>query len=142
MEDEYLTYIREVLRTFSIADCYDGLFWTVGRDQLEHPVKFFARCSDFFYWGTSDLEPIEIEDVELLKQTRRDLLEVDGEWLLNFLFAARKRKMRPMRLAIGKHPSQQDGSYPNKDPMGIAANKELQDLFLACGPERDPASEG
>lgn len=118
----------EVLAIFDAADNHDGLFWRAGGDE---PIRFYAKCSDTFWWATADAEVITPEDVPVLRQCLDDLRLHDEPYLLGELFAARKRGMRPMRLWLGIHPASSD-----RKPW-----KSL-DLFLACGPERNSKDEG
>jgi len=115
-------FVRDVLAVFAEADDYESLLWRVRGDD----VWFSAQCSDFFHWASADAEPIEPDDLPLLRETFADLAAVKGEptFLLAHLFAARKRGMRPMRL------------YLQQTLDAVVA------LFLACGPERDPGTEG
>jgi len=111
----------DILAVYDACDERDGLTWRV--DQGE--VTFLAVCSDCFWWATADVEPIAAEDIPLLQRTASELKDMDQMWLSE-LFAARKRGMRPMR-ATYKSPHMSD---------------KLRALFDACGPERDPRSEG
>lgn len=125
-----LRYLEAVLDVFRRADTFQSLMWR--RTDVGH--RFSAMCSDTFAWGTADAEIIEPEDVPLLEQCLADLKQADpqlGECDLPELFAARKRGMRPMRLFLyPKH-----GPHSDKWPA-------VRELFLAAGPERDPATEG
>lgn len=118
------TYITTVLGIYHEADLYDGLIWRPVSDG----IQFAAICSDTFSWGTADLEDITPDDLPLLAQSLDDLHPHDEEYLLGELFAARKRGMRPMRLWL--------------DNANAVSTDGARDLFLAAGPERDPATEG
>lgn len=110
----------EVLRIFALADCRDELFWTA---QPEKGMKFFAQCSDVFWWATADLEEITEEDLSLLKQCYQDLKPIDMRHYLPELYAARKRGLRPQ------------GAW-----YGVAAridHEGLAELFDAAGPPRE-----
>lgn len=109
------------------ADACDSVWWRTDNRK----IRFFAECSDTFGWATADAEPIEEGDEVLLRQCLEDLKSYDETYLISELFAARKRKMRPMRLWLGIHPS---ATHQNKQW------KSLQ-LFLDAGPERDPKTE-
>lgn len=125
------SHVREVLRAFAEADCRGELFWAVQGDD----VKLFADCSDWFYWATSDLEEITGADLALLQRCLADLRAIDAtEWLAE-LFAARKRGMRPQRPVYTQSPN-------HDRPPPIQPGTPIFDLFMACGPERDPKSEG
>lgn len=109
-------YVVRVLSLFAQADCRDSLFWHVNGD-----VEFFAQCSDFFWWGTADLEEIKRDDLDLLAECLRDLAEIDTKYMMPELFAARKRGMRPQHAVL----------------TGMQNHVELWELFAACGPERE-----
>ena len=115
--------IVRVLSIFEVADLYDGaLIWKVFPDG----IHFWAQCSDVFYWGTADGEPIETDaDLDLLRQCLDELALFDSTFYMPELYAARRRKMRPQRPWL-EH---------REDPNVLA-------LFLAAGPERDPKDEG
>ena len=117
-----------ILRFWHEADIgADGLFWKVGSDGDSRPVSLFAICSDTFAWATADAEEIMPADLPLLEKCAADLGYLNSGWL-PYLYAARKRGMRPMRAFY-------------RD-MGDDSRADLRPLFDACGPERDPASEG
>lgn len=99
----------EIFREFE--DDSDMLLWQVEGDN----VTFFVNVSDVFLWGGADAEAVEtMEDVELLKQCRKDC-----EKHMFMLYAARKRKLRP-----------QGAIY-------CMFTKEEADLFNKCGPYRE-----
>lgn len=125
-----------VLALYAASEAPDELYWAI-RQTME--IGFMAKCSDFFMWGCADLERIEPEDIDLLTECFRDLAEHDATYFLGELFCARKRKMRPMRLWLGTALSQENGTARDK---GETEPGPVRDLFLACGPERDPRSEG
>ena len=115
------------------ADCTDGLWWRAYEDGQ---IKLFAQCSDTFHWASADMEEIEEDDIPLLRQCLEDLKAVDEQYLLDVLFAARKRKMRPMSLWLAFRDPK-TGEYDRDKPRW-----ESHQLFLDAGPERDPQSEG
>ena len=116
--------VLELLRIYEEADVNDDLLWRVA----DGAVSFAVLCSDTFCWGTADAEDVTSDDLPLLRQCLDDLRPFDEEYLTSALFAARKRGMRPMRLWLGNnHVVFTDGA---------------RSLFLAAGPERDPATEG
>lgn len=84
-------------------------------------IAISVFCSDFFFWGTADAENIEASDLPLLEQTHQDVKAIlpHAEHETLSLFAARKRKLRPM-----------DGCY---DHIPI----QLHELFNAAGPVRE-----
>jgi hypothetical protein len=117
-----LEFVRRVLAVF---DGFGGspegdeLWWRV--DEGYAPVTFFAKCSDFFYWGTADLEEITPNNVGELEKAVEDCRAVEkicATLHAVSLFCARVRKTRP-----------QGACYPSID-------KRLWPLFDACGPER------
>jgi hypothetical protein len=108
-------FVLRVLKAFEF-DNTDSLWWRFDGDK----VRLFAQCSDFFEWGTADLEEILPEDVDLLEQCVKDVIELDRtNMYAGELFAARKRKQRP-----------QGACYKNLP-------ESLWPLFDACGPERE-----
>lgn len=125
-----LRYLEAVLDVFHQADSYELLMWR----RTDDGIRFSAMCSDTFAWASADAELIEPEDVPLLRQCLADLKAADpqlGECDLPELFAARKRGMRPMRLFLYPKREREDPGWP-----------AVRELFLAAGPERDPATEG
>jgi hypothetical protein len=116
------SFVQDVLDVYWRADCEDDVRWT----NWDGELRLYATCSDVFHWATADSEQIVVADVPLLRQTWQDLREIDGEHHLSWLFACRKRGMRPMRLAM-------TDQYMNDAERA---------LFLAAGPERAPGSEG
>jgi hypothetical protein len=129
-------YMNRVLRVFAFENC-DSLFWRgSGPNGIDGPIVFSASCSDFFWWGTADVEEITYTDVPALEQALLDLkavtdypttftgqggpLTYDWTHLAGELYAARKRQMRP-----------QGAAYSKDWPPAIIA------LFDACGPVRD-----
>ena len=84
-------------------------------------LVFSITCSDIFYHA-ADAEDITLqEDVDMIEQAAKELLEIDplaNVWA-TALFIARKRKTRP--LSNWHH----------------IINKKVVELFDACGPERE-----
>ena len=115
-------FVWRVLTIYDDGDCHDALFW---RSELGARLELFAMCNDVFYWATADAEPITRETLPILEQALADLKAIDKTWALSELYAARVRKLRPQRPWLKLR----------KDP-------ELVELFMACGPERDPKDEG
>ena len=100
--------LRRVLIVCEFDSC-DSLFWRrEGSTGTEGALQVFATCSDFFDWGSADLEPIETEeDVLLLEQSRRDLTAATSDnfpqWITE-LYAARRRNKPPAPFMIsGKY---------------------------------------
>lgn len=112
-----------VLAAFEKADSFDGLTWRVThKPGSEADVKLFALCSDFFHLATADCEEIEdIADIDLLERCLADLDGTGEEIYLAELFAARKRKMRPLKNA-----------YKGMAPAAAA-------LFDGCSTEEERA---
>lgn len=77
-------------------------------------VKFFVNCNDVFYWGCSDAEDIEPEEIPDLLECYKQTNDYG-----DMLWCCRKRKMRPQ-----------------KPWFGNFCNVEKQ-LFESCGEERD-----
>lgn len=85
-------------------------------------IYFLYNTSDVFLWGCADSESIEYEDLPLLKDTYKELEELDGgryEHQAGLLFSARKRKLRPQK------------------PWYKHIPREIWHLFDACGTEED-----
>lgn len=93
-------------------DLTSTLWWRYETD-LNSPLQFYIDCSDVFFWGTSDLEPITPETLSQFEQALDDAGE-DGPTL----YCARRRQMRP-----------QGATYRHID-------SKHWPLFDACGPER------
>lgn len=120
---EELRWIPELLRVFAFDDTED-LWW---RDD-NGVLSFYVRCSDTYWWATADLEDVGPEDLAALRQAKADLAsDKDHSFLWPTLWVSRKRSLRPMRAWYRA--------------LGLE-NSQAQVLFDACGPERDPASEG
>jgi hypothetical protein len=88
-----------VLAAFEKADTYDSLTWRVTTTPGNTYVKLFATCSDFFHYATADAEEIAGGDIPVLEACLADLEKTDEQFYLAELFAARKRKLRPLPLA-------------------------------------------
>lgn len=108
-------FIAELLSLIARYDAYDDLFWTDG-------LEFSIRCSDFFHWGCSDSEPIEAEDLPLLRQS---LGEDEANGAL--LYCCRKRQMRPQGAAYRDLARDRWGLYDRCGPkreVGLANPQE------------------
>lgn len=107
----------------------ESIWWRT--DTQYAPVTFFANCNDEFYWACADAEEItSVADVVGIRQAIMDVRLATGGKIHHDsvgveLWVARKRGMRPQQ------PSYRE-CYP----------QETWPLFDACGPERDPKSEG
>jgi len=121
-------HYRRVMRAFGFghggADACDALWW---RTEADGTVRLFALCSDFFHWATADCEEITPDDVDLVERCLADLTAIDETWALGFLYAARKRHMRPLPALLND-----EAEHP----------PPLRDLFLACGLERPEDPDG
>ena len=138
-------HTADLLELFAITgtDSCDYLSWrvTYAHEDPPNTLRFLVNCSDTYAWATADCEPVEPDDIPLLKQALEDCRAADpkyGDSYFTDLWISRKRGMRPMRLWLGTHPGQKDGV-----PKGLKQrHPELLPLFLAAGPEREPRSEG
>lgn len=113
MRDPIVIHLIKTLHRLGAARC---LSWGIDSYGDLFPS---VRCNDIFYWGCSDFEAIDEQDIPLLEKAIEDCLECksnDGP----LLFVARKRGERP-----------QGAIYENLlDPKNYA-------LFDAAGPHRD-----
>ena len=92
-----LQFMKTVLFLFSRYDCHEKLFWRVSPTGSEQ-FFFFVNCSDTFAWGSADLEEITFENLDVLKASFADIDAITAEhWYAPLLFAARVRKIRPIR---------------------------------------------
>jgi hypothetical protein len=102
--------IRQIILQF---DANDDICWN---EDKNGNIYAFVKCNDFFWWGTSDGEQINYDDILSVIRAYKD---VGAETTFGgLLWCARKRKMRPQG-AFYKHIS-----------------KEIRPLFDGCGPER------
>lgn len=117
-----LDFIMRVLDITSIHrfDCAGELTWRT--DGRYAPISFFVDCSDLFYWGCADSEPLTPENVDEFERAYEDLKAQFGYTMASIygsmLFCARQRKLRP-----------QGCCYPD--------DRALWPLFDECGPERE-----
>lgn len=88
------------------------LYWHI--DDETDEVRAAVLVNDTFFWGASDCENVEAEDVTLLKE----MYDIGGYKYVADLYAARKRGIRPQNAII-------NGATP-----------EVRKAFLAAGPER------
>jgi len=109
----------ELLKLLFDHDAHDDLFWNCSGPYA--PITFFIQCSDVFYWATADLEKVTSENLPILRQSYEDAGNLYG----GDLFCARVRGMRPQRPYLKQ-----------------IRDEKIKELFLACGPERDPKDEG
>jgi hypothetical protein len=113
-------FVYDVLALFEKYDSCESVEWRCS----EGDVKFYIRCNDVFFWGTSDAEELTADHLPLLKQTVEDVrvlgvckYDVKAFWTALELFISRVRCERP-----------QGAAYPKE--------RELWPLFDAAGPER------
>lgn len=111
--------IHKLVKTLAELDI-DNLWWRTEGDE----VKVYVNCNDIFFWGCSDVEDIEVNDVELLKEVHEQLEAIktglSAYWI--YLYCSRKRKMQPM---------QPQGAVYKCIP------KEMWNLINECGEERE-----
>lgn len=115
-------FLEEILRLAASDRIANDLMWS------EEDGKLFCGvdCSDCFFWGSADAEPLTPETLPILRQALEECEAMDKEhtdWycyiFVGDLFAARIRKMRPQGASYEIYPP---GLWP---------------LFDACGPERE-----
>lgn len=121
-------HAAELLGLTASNEAWESIMWMARTDGTIH---FGAPCSDVFWWATADWEEIGEEDMPLFRQCMADLDATDEHYMVEILYAARKRGMRPMSLWLGIRG---DRAWQH--------SRELFDMFLAAGPERDPKEEG
>lgn len=114
------TQLTEVFRIFAFNHTED-LWWRENEENREI-IDFYVNCSDFFHWGTSDVELITAEKLGILYEAKAeiDALNIaDHKREYGLLFCAKVRGMRP-----------QGAYYKYLD-------EALWPLFDACGPMRE-----
>lgn len=114
------TQLTEVLRIFSFNHTED--LWWRENEEDRNLLEFYVNCSDFFYWGTSDVELITSEKLGILYEAKAemDALDIpDSKKEYGLLFCAKVRGMRP-----------QGAYYKYLD-------KATWPLFDECGPMRE-----
>lgn len=84
-------------------------------------LVFSITCSDVFYRAADAEDITSQEDVDMIEQAAKELLEINpsADVWATFLFISRKRKMQPL----------------GRWYLGI--DNEIVELFNACGPERE-----
>lgn len=113
-----LDFVTRVLKAFEF-DNTESLWWNFDDGKL----RMYAKCSDFFEWGTADLEEIQPEDLDLLEQCVKDVTELDRtNMYAGELFAARKRKLRPQGACYKHLP---EVLWPLFDAAGPARETDL-----------------
>lgn len=91
--------IKTVIR-FAFNNDID-LLWSV--DDETDEIQALVNVNDVFYWGCSDAEQVEAEDVPAFQQAIDDVGN-DYGWEKD-LYAARKRGMRPQGAIINAAPA-------------------------------------
>jgi hypothetical protein len=121
--DDFFT----VMAWFGDNDMCEEVSWH--RRSSAGGMRVLVGCSDVFWWGTADCEPVEVADLPDLEKARLDLANA-GDPLFDYyapaLWVARKRGMRPQT------------PWWNRERIPIP----VRDLFLAAGPVRDRKDEG
>jgi hypothetical protein len=99
-------------------------------------IGFFANCSDTFSWGCADSEEITPENVDLLEQSYKDIIDlIQPEEAKRYyryhgatLFCSRVRKMRPMKKWL-------DRALVVKKLVDLETDLTVcRKLFEDCGP--------
>ncbi len=110
------TAIEQIKEAMTLLDGRDNTTWWC---VIDGEIKCGLNANDLFYWACADLEWMEPEDLELMRQCIKDCKEAnDSDAWADELFACRKRKMRPQKPCYKQYP------------------KELHLLFDACGEEQ------
>lgn len=111
-------FVTRVLKAFEF-DATDSLYWSFDHGELH----LYAKCSDFFEWGTADLEEIHPADLDLLELAVQDVVSLDktNVWA-GELFCARKRAMRPQGACYKHLP---EALWPLFDAAGPARETDL-----------------
>lgn len=107
-----------VLSVTAKYDEFDQIWWRT--DGEYSPVTFLVNCNDVFWWGCSDAEDINEQNIdcfELAFEKSSSAMDV-GFAYAGILFCCMSRQMRPQ------------GAFYNFLP------KELWPLIDDCGPER------
>jgi hypothetical protein len=100
-------FIKEVLIAVAYYDLQSSIYWKTN-------FNFYIDCSDLFFWGASDLEPLIPENFATFIECM-EIAGSDGP----LLFCAKVRECRPQK-AFYQYFSE-----------------ENKVLFDACGPERE-----
>lgn len=97
----------------------DNIFVRIGKTDEGEKVILGVNCNDVFYWACADAEDITVEELGDLTAC----LKLSPKYGI-MLWCCRKRKMRP------------------QSPWYERFSDNEKKLFDACGPERDPKTEG
>ncbi|WP_280195944.1 hypothetical protein [Nocardia farcinica] len=146
-EDARILY--EVARLTEFGAC-DSIWWRHNENNPDR-IDTYIRCSDVFYWGTSDLELVTLDALPALRQAIDDVEAISGNRYRNLddallLFVARVRRKRPqgayypyLTVHITEPGPPNEYGNPtqveNKD-RSAEATAALHALFNAAGPER------
>lgn len=113
-------WIADLLVLFE-GDETENLSWQVTAGGV---LRFAVKCTGVYRWATPDSEPVTAADLPELLRARADAHTADEPYTWPILWVSRKRGLRPMR-----------AYYQQIGP-------EFAAMLDACGPERDPGSEG
>lgn len=140
---EELAFIRRVLRVFEQADAQSELYW---RFDIDYPgqLSLLAMCNDLFWWATADCEEITPENIEILEQTFLDLKEIESKPTYKLPDESRPSKFRPIypMSYISELFSARSRKMRPQQPCYKTMSPDIAVLFDACGPVRDPRTEG
>ena len=125
--DKDLLYEVAKLSQFSANE---AIFWRYNDERTQ--IDVYANCSDIFFWGCADAEPITWDNLQVLRDSVREVQELTGSEFSNqddglLLFVARVRNERPQG-AFYKYIT-----VHNDDEKTAS----LRALFDAAGPERE-----
>jgi hypothetical protein len=104
------------INLLKLAAKHDFIYDVAWNEDLE----FTITCSDVFAHAADAEDISSQEDVDMIEQAAKELLEIKSSadvWA-TLLFIARKRKMRPL------------GNWY------LGLDDEIANLFDACGPKR------
>lgn len=90
------------------------LWWRT--DDKYAPVTMFVNCNDLFFWATSDLQEITLDNINSLEETVKEVRSISDTAVEDapLLWCCRQRKMKP-----------QQPYYKHLD-------KNIHHLFNAC----------
>ena len=99
------------------------LFWYINDDK---EVCAAVNVNDTFFWGCSDLEDVEAEDVPMFNEA----FTLGGYKYGAEIYAARKRDMRPQNAVINPAPPEVQRAFLDAGPLrevDFGNPKELED---------------
>jgi hypothetical protein len=115
--------IEEVKTVVAAANQHDvDLFWYINDDD---EVRAAVNVNDVFFWGCSDCEDVEAEDVPLFNHS----FTLGGHQYGAEIYAARKRGMRPQNAVVNKAPHEVKRALLDAGPVrevGAGNPKELE----------------